>query len=91
MKAIEKVSNGEIVSESQLQRFIELTLGPQLKGIPEEQIMAALQIAKINNLNPWKREVYFIPYDVRDRNGKVIGRKLEIVTSYTVYISRAAA
>lgn len=91
MQAIEKVRNGEIVSESQLQKFIELTLGPQLKGIPEEQIVAALQVAKINNLNPWKREVYFIPYDVRDKSGKVVGRKLEIVTSYTVYISRAAA
>ena len=52
MQAIEKVGNGEIVSESQLQKFIELTLGPQLKGIPEEQIVAALQVAKINNLNP---------------------------------------
>lgn len=92
MQAIETAEKkSEIVSESQLQKFIELTLGPQLKGIPKEQIMAALQIAKINNLNPWKREVYFIPYDVRDKNGKVIGRKLEIVTSYTVYISRAAA
>ncbi len=91
MKAIERLETNGSIREEELQRFIELTLGPQLKGFPKEQILAALQVAKVNNLNPWKREVYFIPYTLRNKKGEIIDRKIEIVTSYTVYISRASA
>jgi len=42
-----------------------------------------IEIAQAYNLNPFKREIYCIPYNTKD------GRKLSIITGYEVYIKRA--
>jgi len=56
------------------------------KTLPVEQKKMFLQIAKANNLNPFKKEVYAIPYKGKD--GKTT---LSIITWYQTYIARANA
>lgn len=42
-----------------------------------------IQIATLYNLNPFKKEIYCIPYGYGDK------RKLSIITGYEVYLKRA--
>ena len=72
------------VDDKVLNDYLE-TLGIA-KTLPVEQKKMFLQIAKANNLNPFKKEIYAIPYKWRD--GKTT---LSIITGYQTYISRANA
>lgn len=63
-------------------------------GLTDNEVMAFTEMAKLHGLNPWKREIYCIPYEanVRLPNGSWgKERKLSIVTGYQVYLQRAEA
>jgi len=47
----------------------------------EQELMMGLQIAKTFNLNPLKREVYFVKYKV--------DQPMQVLTGYEVYLKRA--
>lgn len=57
------------------------------KTLPVEQKKMFLQIAKANNLNPFKREIYAVAYT----NYKTKETTLSIITWYQTYIARANA
>lgn len=52
-------------------------------GLNQSQVQQFLAVSMAFNLNPWKKEVYPIPYT---SNGKTI---MSIVTGYEVYLKRA--
>jgi len=68
----------ERVSREQIMDFLMPALKDK-KCIPETDKELAIQQALAMNLNPAKREVFFIPYKNR----------ITIVTSYEVYCRRA--
>lgn len=47
----------------------------------DQELMMGLQIAKTFNLNPLKREVYFVKYNDKD--------PMQVLTGYEVYLKRA--
>lgn len=47
----------------------------------DQELMMGLQIAKTFNLNPLKREVYFVKYNEKD--------PMQVLTGYEVYLKRA--
>lgn len=47
----------------------------------DQELMLGLQIAKTFNLNPLKREVYFVKYKA--------GQPMQVLTGYEVYLKRA--
>lgn len=47
----------------------------------DQELLMGLQIAKTFNLNPLKREIYFVKYSDKD--------KMQVLTGYEVYIKRA--
>ena len=51
---------------------------PQLEKVPDEEIQKALLYCKKAKLDPFRKEVHFIPY----------GKSLQVVTSYIEYIKR---
>jgi len=57
------------------------------KTLPVEQKKMFLQIAKANNLNPFKKEIYAVAYT----NYKTKETTLSIITWYQTYIARANA
>ena len=68
---------------------IVLFLMPATKHCTDAQRATALKIAQSNNLNPAKREVHFVERASKDRNGRVVGYALTVITSYMVYLKRA--
>jgi phage recombination protein Bet len=78
--------NGEVqvietVTRDKVVHFLQtFGLANQLNKQETEQFC---EIAQAYNLNPFKREVYCLPYGQGDR------RKLSIVTGYEVYLKRA--
>lgn len=52
-----------------------------LASVPKQQIDIAIEVARAYNLNPYKREVHFTPY-----NGEI-----KIIVGYEVYLKRAEA
>ncbi len=51
--------------------------------LTKQEQMQFVEVAKAYNLNPFKREIYCIPYGGGDR------RKLSIITGYETYLKRA--
>jgi len=69
----------EIVSKEKLINWLSTT-GNKLES--KEQNLF-LEIAQAYNLNPFKREIYCIPYGEGDK------RQLSIITGFEVYLKRA--
>lgn len=63
-----------------IERYISGHLPPE---VPEGEKQFLLNLALNLGLNPWKGEIYFIPYKTKD------GTKVQTVVSYLVYIQRA--
>lgn len=63
------------------QKTIEEFLFSSGTKLNDQQKMMFLKMAQLNNLNPFKREIYAIPF----------GSNFNIVTAYQVYIARAEA
>jgi len=67
-------------------------LFPELEGVPEEEILKAVALAKYYNLDPLKKQVYFVPFRMFDTLGdKKVLRKVtvQLVVSYLEYVKRA--
>lgn len=87
-------------TETQLvqQPIDEKTLKDYLMGswteLSDEQFRLFVWIAKASNLNPFKREIYAIPYEKNFKNEKWQWEKridISIVSWYQIYIDRAMA
>lgn len=52
-------------------------------NLNEQEVKQFTEIAQAFNLNPFKREIYCIPYGEGDR------RRLSVITGYEVYLKRA--
>ncbi len=63
-----------------IEKYIFGHLPPE---VPEAEKQFLLNFALSLGLNPWKGEIYFIPYKTKE------GTKVQTVVSYLVYISRA--
>jgi phage recombination protein Bet len=72
---IEQKSDKEVVTKELLSEYLE-TLGSKLT---EKDATKFFEIAKAYNLNPFKREIYGIPY----------GSGFNIIVGYEVYLKRA--
>ena len=68
-----------VVDEETLKLFLN-TAAP---GLPPAEQIAFIQVAKAYNLDPFKREIYAVPYGQGDK------RRLTIITGYEVYLKRA--
>ncbi len=82
MSAIAKIENQtEIVQREKLAEYLAaFGLSAQLTKAEASQF---IEVAQAFNLNPFKREIYCIPYGEGDK------RKLSILTGYEVYLKRA--
>ena len=70
------------VTEKQIIEYLD-AMG-MTKTLPEKDKKMFIQIAQAFGLNPFKREIYCIPYKTKD------GTKYSILTGYEVYLKRAA-
>lgn len=78
-KAVVIVEEKKSIKESLKETILALkSMYPQLEKVSDEEILKALLYCKKAKLDPFKREVHFIPY----------GKSLQVVTSYTEYIKR---
>ena len=66
------------VTEKQIMEYLDAT--GMTKTLKEKDKKMFIQIAQAFGLNPFKREIYCIPY----------GEKVSILTGYEVYLKRAA-
>ena len=71
----------EITVQQVNQKTIEDFLFSSDTKLTEQQKSLFIQLAIKNNLDPFKREIYAIPY----------GNKMSVVTGYEVYLKRAEA
>ena len=78
-KAVVIAEERKSIKESLKETILALkSMYPQLEKVSDEEILKALLYCKKAKLDPFKREVHFIPY----------GKSLQVVTSYTEYIKR---
>ena len=70
----------ELVSKVTKETIMEFLFGSETK-LTEPQKELFIQLAVKNQLDPFKREIYAIPY----------GSKMSVVTGYEVYLKRAEA
>lgn len=77
----------EVAVKAENQQVTEKLLMDYLKaqclGLTQQQVDQFVAIALAFNLNPWKKEIYAVPYNTKE------GKKLSIVTGYEVYVKRA--
>lgn len=87
---IQKAQASEVAIQGQVGEAVLLdylkTLGTNL---PDNMAKQFLHIAKAFNLNPFKREIYAIPYKKWNSNTRTEELTLSIVTGYETYIRRA--
>lgn len=76
-----ETNNALIVSEKKLLSY--LAVQGIAKGFSEAEKKQFIEIAQAYELNPFKREIYAIPYSVKGE------KRLSIVTGYEVYLKRA--
>lgn len=70
------------VTEKLIIEYLDTT--GMTKTLPEKDKKMFIQIAQAFGLNPFKREIYCIPYNTKD------GTTCSILTGYEVYLKRAA-
>jgi len=75
-----KAQKNEITQNKILEYLDSFGLATQLTDKEKKQFM---EVAVAFQLNPFKREIYCIPYKTKN------GRKLSIITGYEVYLKRA--
>lgn len=81
MNEIVKQADAEIITAERITKYMEaFGIASQLEKGEKEQF---IEIATAFQLNPFKREIYCIPY------GKGEFRKLLIITGYETYLKRA--
>lgn len=79
--AIKETKEPVVVSKEDLCNYLKtFGVASQLNEAETGQFMS---IAMAFNLNPFKREIYAIPYSTKQ------GRKLSVITGYEVYLKRA--
>lgn len=78
-----------VISENEIMDYVKTFTGASALTVGETKQF--VNVAKAFNLNPFKREIYAIPYDKSVmRDGKwVKERQLSIITGYEVYLKRA--
>jgi phage recombination protein Bet len=76
----EKKQTEMITSEKVISYLKSFGLSNTLK---DNEITQFVEVAVAFQLNPFKREIYCIPYETKN------GRKLSIITGYEVYLKRA--
>jgi len=79
----------EIITKEKVLEYLKVFTSDTLNDKEREQF---IEIATAYNLNPFKREVYCVPYmsNVKDSKGNwTKERKLSIITGYEVYLKRA--
>lgn len=98
MKKDTELAKKENISIWEIQLVDEKTLKDYLlwswTKLSDEQFKLFYWIAKSSNLNPFKREVYAIPYEKSFKNSNWVWEKktdISIVSWYQVYIDRATA
>ena len=69
-------------------------LFPELENVPSDEIIKAVYLAKHYELDPLKREVYFVPFNIYDTDPKtnrryVKKKTVQLIVSYLEYIKRA--
>lgn len=71
----------EIITRDKIMEYLD-SFG-LLNSLSQQEASQFVEIAQAFNLNPFKREIYCIPYGQGDR------RKLSIITGYETYLKRA--
>lgn len=80
----------EVVTEAIIKNYMN-SFGIA-SGLNANEQMQFIEIAKAYQLNPFKREIYCVPYmaSAKDEKGNWIKqKKLSIITGYEVYLKRA--
>jgi phage recombination protein Bet len=70
-----------VIDEKKIREYLE-SFG-LVNGMSDREVKQFTEIAQAFQLNPFKREIYCIPYGTGDR------RRLSIITGYEVYLKRA--
>lgn len=84
-KDISKIENAELIFDPK--NITKETIKKYLCPLASDQeLMLGLQIAKTFNLNPLKREVYFVKYKAREGKPE---KPMQVLTGYEVYLKRA--
>ena len=78
---VQEKENQELITKEKTIEYAKTFLTNQLN---DNEIMQFSEVAAAFNLNPYKREIYCVPYT--DKRGK---RNLSIITGYEVYLKRA--
>jgi len=91
-KEIVKAESKEVVTDALVKQYIQ-TMMPT-SGLTEAETIAFCTVAKQWGLNPFKREIYCIPYEknVKLPNGQwAKERALSLITGYEVYLKKAVS
>lgn len=74
--------SNELITQEKLESYLDIFGG---SGLTQKEKQLFIEIAKLNNLNPFKREIYINAY------GEGQYRTLSIVVGYETYLKRAEA
>ena len=85
MRANQIVDHSDVTEQTILDYFESFGFSSSLKPEEKKQFVS---IALAYRLNPFKREIYAIPYNTKNYKGEW-ERKLSIITGYEVYLKRA--
>jgi len=85
-KEIVKQETNEMTVDKVVNYLDAFGLSNSLEKNEQQQF---IEIATAFNLNPFKREIYCIPFMAWDNEAKAKKRKLSIITGYEVYLKRA--
>ena len=82
-----KNTDVEQINKEKIVRYLDtFGLVDQLSELEKEQFV---EIACAYQLNPFKREIYCVPYAWTDKNTGKKNRKLSIITGYEAFLKRA--
>lgn len=84
------VTNQEVVTKEKIQEYLTAF---NMTSLSKEEQMQFIEIASAYQLNPFKREIYCVPYMKNVKNEQTDKwekqRALSIITGYEVYLKRA--
>ena len=88
-----QVKEGKTLDKKKIVEDIRF-LFPELENVPSDEIIKAVYLAKHYELDPLKREVYFVPFNIYDTDPKtnrryVKKKTVQLIVSYLEYIKRA--
>ena len=85
-KDLMKSGDTAVITAKKIKEYCDVFLNNSLN---DKETAQFIEIATAYNLNPFKREIYCVPYESYNKLKGCKERKLSIVTGYEVYLKRA--